>query len=340
MTPPRRPRSGYTLVELLVVMALIVLLSALAATVASSGLIGSQKVVSAADRASGWLLISKQRAMRDGAPRGVRFLGKLDSTGSYVEFTEAQYVEAPEPWVPNPNPDPNGPRIVFEYTYTTTGTGSTAVSTVATRKVFYVAPDMTEFDQRVSPPKDYLVLPEFKRSFLITGIGALNAGRKELILASYPDLAAGGVPTTAPSTTVTYQFAFQPTARPLLGEPVLQLTKDVVIDYRRPSTTATPTPTTTIGIDIPTTAVEFDILFSPSGQVVGNPAALICLWVRNPEKLPAGTNPRNDMNNAGEQALVVIYPRSGLVATQPPDPDAGPTGDVYKFAKDGINAGL
>ena len=69
---PRR-RSGFTLVELLVVMTLMVILAALAVGVAYSGAIGSQKVVSGGDRASGWLLISKQRAQRDGAPRGVRF---------------------------------------------------------------------------------------------------------------------------------------------------------------------------------------------------------------------------------------------------------------------------
>ena len=67
-------RAVFTLVELLVVIALIIVLAALTAAVVQTGMLTSQKVVSAADRASGWLLIAKQRALRDGAPRGVRRL--------------------------------------------------------------------------------------------------------------------------------------------------------------------------------------------------------------------------------------------------------------------------
>src|SRR5581483_11961539 len=116
---PTTRRSGLTLVELLVVISLIILLAALTVAVTQSSAFSSQKVVSGGDRASGWLMMSRQRAMRDGLPRGVRFLlnpvqdPALNPTGdpTYYASTEAQYIEAPEPWVPNPDPgtNPNGP---------------------------------------------------------------------------------------------------------------------------------------------------------------------------------------------------------------------------------------
>src|SRR6476619_4709092 len=121
MTRVLRPRGrpGFTLVELLVVVALIIVIAALTVAVLNSGFLSSQKVVGGADRVSGWLLISKQRAKRDGAPRGVRLFltptgGAAPVPNSY-EVREAQYIEAPEPWAPNPDTElnPNGPRLVF-----------------------------------------------------------------------------------------------------------------------------------------------------------------------------------------------------------------------------------
>src|SRR5690349_12412618 len=71
---PTIRRSGLTLVELLVVISLIILLAALTVAVTQSSAFSSQKVVSGGDRASGWLLMARQRAIRDNRPRGVRFL--------------------------------------------------------------------------------------------------------------------------------------------------------------------------------------------------------------------------------------------------------------------------
>ena len=51
-TRNRPARPGYTLVEILVVMSLIILLAALALGVSQSGMFGSQKVISGGDRAS------------------------------------------------------------------------------------------------------------------------------------------------------------------------------------------------------------------------------------------------------------------------------------------------
>ncbi len=234
-TAPFSVRRGYTLVELLVVMGLIILLAALALGISQSGMLGSQKVISASDRTSQWLLISKQRAIRDQAPRGVRFYS--NPAGG---FTEAQYIESPEAWVPNPAQEANfgGPRIMFAYQYTlpaATMANPNPVATVTSTKIYFVsgivagnvwnpgtaASDMTEFDQRVTVG-DSLTLPELGKSFFIRAIKPLTAANANLITHSssgatptevdippqfarelelvpgqYPDLSAAGSPVPA-----------------------------------------------------------------------------------------------------------------------------------------------
>ena len=418
----RRPaRPGYTLVELLVVMSLIILLAALALGVSQTGMFGSQKVISAGDRVSGWLLIAKQRAVRDGAPRGVRF---FSSPGDPTRFTEAQYIESPEAWVPNPGQEtnPTGARIVFSIqwwkspvpgkpnvvssTQPTWNAAGDPTGNVNPPKCYYasgtssggswvvsaaVLSDMSEFDQRVSIG-DSLTLPEFGKNFRITGINASvtevvtiggvqvpPSAFRELGLMNTPDFSAAGTEhpssmtpaqaLTRPGSLTTYKFGFQRSPQPLLGEPALQLTGGTAIDYRL-STVANPyktsfggaagpyNPPTSFGVSaiIDTASVgglSFDIIFAPSGQVLNNNAGLICLWVRDTSKGVA--HPRLDpttgacdpsvvFDAAGQQALVVLNTKNGLISTQeiiPPPPGANPTTyDPYRTAKDGINNGL
>ncbi|MGL6076441.1 MAG: pilus assembly FimT family protein [Fimbriiglobus sp.] len=476
-------RSGYTLVELLVVMSLIVLLAALAVGVANSGLIGSQKVISASDRVSGWLLISKQRALRDGALRGLRF---YSSPGDATRYTECQYIESPEPWVPNPGQEGNtrGGRLmfIFEYSPAVPNTMSPSYNSHGiqwrppffTRAELYFVSntlsDLDEYDQRVLTG-DFVVIPELGKSlqianpnagvtpntfYLIGGTQNLlldtgnnrNCRRIELtsiptptqmaaLVAAVPapnstgaaatldsllnkepfritglDLSAAGtqdpatiapaVPIRHPITMINYKFSFQAAPRPLLGEPTMQLPVGTAIDYRagkfapytapfsaalmdsqgyrtwsspvNPPPPAIQTanvapfnPPTTIGVTpiAESGTFYFDIMFSPSGQVVNNSSGLICLWVRDTTKpishprqfdttgfsdcdgfdsagvaLPPEQRP---YDNAGQQSLVVVYTRNGLIATQEvqPPPATRTVGyDPYLYAKDGINSGL
>lgn len=370
--PAHRPgRAGYTLVEILVVMGLMMLLAALAAAVGYSGLIGSQRVVGASDRASGWLIIARQTAVRDRAPRGVRFIGVPDPSGA-VYFREAQYVEAPEAFIPNPNQEsnPQGPRLVFAYDWLGPAQPTRGGNAVDSKEVYFVATnplDLAEFYDRVTVG-DTLILPEFNATYRVTtapaaaqsnlevgGVTIPAAQAVKITLQTQPDLAAAGVraapppPTGKPTTLVTYKYAFQGQARPVLGEPVLQLTNGMAIDYRVTGQT------TTLGVPLKRDAsgnpevdadgkVTFDILFSPSGQVLGNANSLICLWVRNPENVPhprpgpTGTEDLVAYNAAGDQVLVVVSTRSGLISTQPVNPP--PDVDPYRFAKDGQNNGL
>ena len=350
-----RTRHGFTLVELLVVMSLIIVLAGITVAVAESGAFASQKVVSAADRASGWLLGAKQRSLRDGRPRGVRFLltqepgAQNTGTPNWQAFSfasrEAQLIEMPDAWSPNPTGLPTGPRLVLLYTLT----GGTL-----TQQMFFASTqsadlDLTtsEFGQRVADG-DLIVLPLTGATYRIakidpvatTGLTKLDDGSggvllgRELTLgmvgaAVFPDLGAANSPPPAPGknpmpTASIYSFAFQPKARPLVGEPLLQLTGNTVIDVRsrtfvtnaggNPSplalvyapeypppnpvpATTTQWPPTSTGLRLqPAAALDpasptvlpqfFDVLFAPSGQVMDTPDAEIVLWLRDPEKVP------------------------------------------------------
>lgn len=349
-----RKHSGFTLVELLVAMSLAIVLASLAVgVVVSTGAQTSQKVVSAADKASGWLMVAKQRAIRDGNPQGVRFyltVDPTDSTQSIYNCSEAQYIEKPPlPFVPNPGSDPNGARIVFEYRDTD---GNNLIDNLDVRNVYYhpgnSAGGMTIFSNGTVQVNDQLMLSEFGTSFRITAIdpsdtnvtfGTGSVAMRKLTLADYPKLGASHATAANESNHVTYGVAFQSQPRPVFGELPLQFGDTSVIDFRyRINPSVPPTPgDTTIGItpkDLPVPLEYFDILFTSSGQVYSpGTTSIIALWVRDSS---LSTNPY-DFANAGEQVLVVVYPRTGSVSTCLVNPDAA---DPHKNAREGINAGL
>jgi len=66
-------RRGFTLVELLVAMAIIIALSALALAVVPAAL-DQDRTTDGATLTKQWLMISKSRAARDNLPRGVRLI--------------------------------------------------------------------------------------------------------------------------------------------------------------------------------------------------------------------------------------------------------------------------
>lgn len=266
----RSHRPGFTLVEMLVVAALIVVIAGLTVAVLNAGFITSQQVVHGGDRVSGALLIAKQRAKREGAPRGLRFyVNPPNHPTAAGHVTEFQYIESPDAWAPNAlgASNPLGGRIVIASMQTAAGRtypplpGDTPPPSPPEVYFFTTSAtaqsELNEFEQRIEPTGgDYLVLPDFGTSYRITGwsipaaggqpilvngvpISAANARR--ITLANYPDLGLATSPFTPPPTPVnasyvSFQYGFQSAPRPLLGEPTLQMPSSVIIDYRAPQT--------------------------------------------------------------------------------------------------------
>jgi prepilin-type N-terminal cleavage/methylation domain-containing protein len=87
-------RDAFTLVEMLVVIAIILALAALAAAFAPR-VNDNQKMTRAVDNLEQWLLTAKMRAKRDGLATGLRFVSAPgDAPGTYSQF---QYIQQPEP---------------------------------------------------------------------------------------------------------------------------------------------------------------------------------------------------------------------------------------------------
>jgi prepilin-type N-terminal cleavage/methylation domain-containing protein len=77
-------RRGLTLIELLVVITIAVALFAITAALAPH-FSERQRATRGASQLQGWLLIAKQRALRDNAPRGIR-LPALTNAPAYAQY--------------------------------------------------------------------------------------------------------------------------------------------------------------------------------------------------------------------------------------------------------------
>ncbi|SRR5579883_852835 len=87
-------RKGFTLVEMLVVIGIILVLAALAAAFAPR-ITDSTNLTRAVDNLEQWLLTAKMRAKRDGLATGIRFVQAQGDTGQY--YSQVQYIQQPDP---------------------------------------------------------------------------------------------------------------------------------------------------------------------------------------------------------------------------------------------------
>jgi hypothetical protein len=281
---------------MLVVMGLVVVLFTLAAAVAPN-INDRQRVNSAAGQLQNWLLVAKQRALRDQVPRGVRLIQDADGLVRTV-----QYLEQPEDF--------------------TGGTVYTLNSPPAAIGSASFRGDYEGYEPLRGPVQagDYLQILG-KRTYRI------DVGPK------YDRITLTLAPTPAPDViraneaTPAYRIIRKP--RLAVGEPPLTLPRDIVVDLNPGRSIITPEPALT---DTPST---YDIVFSPAGEVlrVGGTTGKVILWVRDATQ---------DASKPGDQILVTVYSRTGLISTHPVNltPDGNGNVDFYSFTRDGRSSGL
>jgi prepilin-type N-terminal cleavage/methylation domain-containing protein len=289
-TPGRR--AGFTLIELLVVITIIIVLAGLALALLPTAN-DHQKATQGAGMVQGWLLIAKQRALRDQMPRGIRLLYDPDGF-----CRQLQYIEQPD--------DFSGGQA------TTTPPGAVAFTGV----------DLTG---GFTDPTQYLVQPGDLFETPIQGTppgGSLH----QITAVSGPQALTVNASNPLPPAVGTSSYRIVRMPRPAVADPTLNLPKDIAID---PPTLlggrTIITPDTRNGVPF------YDIMFSPSGPVMrqGQLNGRIILWV-------------HDISLdglQGDQTLITVYTRTGLIAGHPANPANG-YATPYTYTQDGRSSGL
>jgi type II secretory pathway pseudopilin PulG len=358
-----------TLIELLVVIGIITALATLIVAVAPR--FGErQRSSRGASMLQSWLNLAKQRAVRDQRPVGIR----LPHIQGLPYVTEVSYIEVPDEAVGGTIQvpfDPNYPPVPYKTAapapYLAPATAYQFIKLVTTVQFDPTVPtailqpgDVVTFPDKalaayslrriadVRQPSTMVPLPSppVPNSF----VGANNT-----VFYNYFILLDQPLPST-PFTTQSHQFVRK--ARPVVGEPVLQLPKDIAIDIDFDVVNQPPTwsrmfpPLANTGGTGP-----FDILFSPAGQVIGyegNLGSRICLWVRDVSLNTTGPYVNNDANRTdptqlppGDNTLITVYTRTGHVTAHPIDPSgllpnssSNPySWDPFRFTQDGLSSG-
>jgi hypothetical protein len=334
---------------MLVVIGIIVVLATLSVAIIPS-VQQRTKAARAADQIQGWLLIARERALRDRQPRGVRLLIDLDQRYGYVARNMV-YIEQPDPFT-------GGVASFDNNTLTKTGAYQQLINLVnvditggqADPRLWLV--QLGDFIQLQGGPS-YVIRPEGFNPLTNTSIVSL----------AIPQFNAVNQP---PGPTTNYLITRQP--RPIADEKTLTLPDDVVIDLNSPILVPAGVPSPPAGVRLsapdwtagtidPLTPnqILYDILFSPSGALVGNIGngnGKIILWFRDvtkdyplilipgppPSLLPAGPG-----SDTGDQHLLVISSRTGRIGAVPfnSNPNVPSTGyDPYFYVYDPRNSGL
>jgi prepilin-type N-terminal cleavage/methylation domain-containing protein len=334
-------RSGFTLVELLVAMAVIVTLAAIALAIVPDAL-DQDRTTDGAATVRTQLMMAKARALRDNAPRGVRFLTGTDPTNpaktNSLWSTEVQQIEQPPPYLVNPNGNTNPGAPYIEFIYTLAPTGGMPPPTpgsIVNRQCFLRNVPATS--EPVILIQNDLAQGLYPRLY-VSGLGNLyisnlNPGTGELQFNPAPwamvDAELGAAGSSTPGTGKRYYtFALFMSPRPLLGEPAVPLPKNICVDL--PSC-----------LPIGTGTGNYDILFAPNGQVLfPGGTGQIFLWVRdytkNGGKITGTPSPYPSANfdQGGEQQIVALKTKSGSLGVFPamfPPYAAGQ--DEYTFAR-------
>ncbi len=317
-TNKTKNRRGFTLVELMVVMAIILAVAALAAAFAPR-VTDSTNLTRSVDQLEQWLLTAKMRAKRDGLATGLRFLSAPgDAAGTFSQF---QYIQQPDPLgggslsttqgsgsvLYSPGPPPvylnggilagaTGGLVTFANVDFALGGGAAYIAS----------------NQGLVQPGDYLEVRDggvYLIAAVVPPAASQPANTLKLSGTAY-DIAL-----TITTPTTNYRILRQP--RLLEGEPVLQMPGNFAVDNNAGFGNIQAGPSGNI-----------EILFSPSGAVVGTNAGngKILMMVYD-------TTQTYDANKAG---IVAVQSRTGFIGAYTVAPGADP----FLFAEEGRTSGL
>lgn len=314
---------GFTLVELLVVMTIIILIAGITA-LALPSILRNGKASQAANTIQGMLLAAKQRAVRDQVPAGVRFIitqDKITAPSGSIRLvsTEMVYVLQPDDLVISGD--------------TLTLSGNTATSSTMDFAGGLASALPVAAEQLPVQPGDFI---ELSGGGLVTAIqqqpyasGLHGANFDSLTLNSNPST---GFPVT------DYRIIRGPRRVP--GEDSIKLPADVAVlmaDFNTSTSVFT-----NYSLNVPQRSIPFgfgaqatlmyEIVFTPSGEVLGQGQPnkdKVILFVRDMTR---------DNLSDGEPALVVVSVRTGSIAIQPVDPSNPP--NYYTFTTDPRSSGM
>ncbi len=353
--PKNRP--AFTLIELIVVITLIALLAGIAAAFLPA--IGdASRQATAGGMLQQWILIAKQKALRDQVPYGIRLLPYMDPATKqmvgYEDYTgqsrltapgqcrQIRFIEQPDDFAVSPSTFPTTTVATPPGTYPSISLSWDGINLVISNFLLSTRFQRTDFPP-YSPPM-YLEVAGNGLVYQISGFSdqdPKNPGKTLLFLAS-PQSSK----PSAPFSNVKNFRLIRP-ARPT-GDDVLSLPDGLMIDL---STNYFPQCSLNIPQQFRSPLPGFnsdgsiDILFSPSGAVLSAGVSdSINLWVRD---FKESQNKNNAFKNIarppdttdGQQTIVAIYTRSGLTAAHPPAPMGGQNADPYAFIRDGRSSG-
>jgi type II secretory pathway pseudopilin PulG len=328
-------RAAATLVELLIVISLIVVLATLSAMVLPA-LRSSDNSVKAATQITAALNISKQQALRDQAPRGLRFIRDPDNPNWARGF---QYIEMPLPVIPTPAFDANNIALPMTVRIFVDNGGNY----LAQLRNAQFRNDWVQYGIEVD---DYLVVTTQdgtqKRNYVASILGfqttdtTTPSPRDTLRLHVFSTGFPGPInpPLSVQPLIINDGFKIIRRPRILAGEDAIQLPKHMIVDLNPLAAQTTypyPSPIPWSGLSMKTPILpnpEPDVIFLPSGEISGAPYGKIILVVRNDEE--------DYPTHTGKMTLVVIYTRTGQIIMH----TVPATGDPYEFTKDGQGSGL
>jgi len=342
-------RRGFTLVEMLVVLALMLVLAALAVAFVPR-MNERAKTPRGASQLQMWLLIARQWAKRDNVPTGIRLqAGRLypnPATANANLLSDLQYIQQPPPYHAfDANTGSDSSLALFNPTAAGYPPGYSAMNQNQMLKATYTSGNNVDFyggnlrGAVLTPtpgppttlaanqslwqvqPGDYLEMPTGGKIFQITDV-VPDPGDPLLPLnPNQPPERPGSVLFLSQQhgltgTTGQSDYRIIRGPRILSGEKGLQLPQDVAIDATTNAIFGNPLPTNTFTGDV-------DILFAPSGQVIskGLTTDKVIFWVRDVTQdgnvsLPGvGTGPGPGGLPAGEHSLVVVHTRTGFIAS-------------------------